>query len=33
VITVDGGGLGTVILRQAVFKNVRRPVWPLDQLG
>jgi len=32
VITVDGGGLGTVIQRQAIFKNVRRPIWPLDKI-
>ena len=32
VITVDGGGLGSVILRNAAFKNVRRPIWPLDAL-
>ena len=33
VITCDGGGLGAVILRQAGFKNVRRPIWPLDDIG
>ncbi len=33
VITVDGGGLGSVILRNAAFKNVRRPIWPLDALA
>jgi microcystin degradation protein MlrC len=32
VITVDGGGLGAVILKQAGFKRVRRPIWPLDPL-
>jgi microcystin degradation protein MlrC len=32
VITVNGGGLGTMIQRQAVFKNVRRPIWPLDKI-
>jgi len=30
VITVDGGGLGSVILRQGGFSRVRRPIWPLD---
>ena len=33
VITCDGGGLGAVILQQAGFKNVRRPIWPLDDIG
>ncbi len=33
VITCDGGGLGAVILRQAGFKNVRRPIWPLDDIA
>ncbi len=32
VITVDGGGLGSVILRQGGFKHVRRPIWPLDAI-
>ncbi len=32
VITVDGGGLGSVILRQGGFKRVRRPIWPLDPM-
>ncbi len=30
VITVDGGGLGSMILRTMAYKNVRRPVWPMD---
>ena len=33
VITVDGGGLGSVIWRNAGFKKVRRPIWPLDAIG
>ena len=33
VITVDGGGLGSVILRKAGFRNVRRPIWPLDDIA
>jgi microcystin degradation protein MlrC len=33
VITVDGGGLGSVILKQGGFKRVRRPIWPLDALA
>jgi microcystin degradation protein MlrC len=32
VITVDGGGLGAVILRQGGFRRVRRPIWPLDDI-
>ena len=32
VITVDGGGLGSVILRSGGFRNVRRPIWPLDAM-
>ena len=32
VITVDGGGLGSVILKSGGFKNVRRPIWPLDAM-
>ncbi|MCW3474058.1 M81 family metallopeptidase [Limobrevibacterium gyesilva] len=32
VITVDGGGLGSVIWRKAGFTKVRRPIWPLDPL-
>ena len=30
VITCDGGGLGSVILKQGGFVKVRRPIWPLD---
>jgi microcystin degradation protein MlrC len=30
VITVDGGGLGSVTGKAEGYKNVRRPVWPLD---
>jgi len=30
IITVDGGGLGSVILG-ANYKNIRRPIWPLDE--
>ena len=31
IITVDGGGLGSVILgNPQLYKNVRRPIWPLD---
>lgn len=33
VITVDGGGLGSVILRQGEYKKVRRPIWPLDKIA
>jgi microcystin degradation protein MlrC len=33
VITVNGGGLGAVILDKGGFKNVRRPIWPLDDLA
>jgi microcystin degradation protein MlrC len=33
VITVDGGGLGSMILRTMAYKKVRRPVWPLDALN
>jgi microcystin degradation protein MlrC len=32
VITVDGGGLGSMILRMMAYRKVRRPVWPLDAL-
>lgn len=31
VVTVDGGGLGSVILKTGKFERIRRPVWPLDQ--
>jgi len=30
VITVNGGGLGDVIANRGDYKNVRRPIWPLD---
>ena len=31
IITIDGGGLGSVILgNPQLYKNVRRPIWPLD---
>ena len=30
VVTVDGGGLGSVILKTGKFERIRRPVWPLD---
>ncbi len=30
IITVDGGGLGSVILRGGRFERLRRPIWPLD---
>jgi microcystin degradation protein MlrC len=38
VITVDGGALGAMVSRHAVpggtgFKNVRRPIWPLDEIA
>ncbi len=33
VITVNGGALGAMILRDAPYKNVRRPIWPLDPLA
>ncbi len=33
VITVDGGGLGSVILGNPQgYKRVRRPIWPLDEI-
>ena len=32
VITVDGGGLGSMILRTMPYQHVRRPIWPLDQM-
>ena len=31
VATVDGGGLGSVIVKTGKFEKIRRPVWPLDQ--
>ena len=33
VITVNGGGLGDVILRNGGFRRVRRPIWPLDDIA
>jgi microcystin degradation protein MlrC len=33
VITVDGGGLGAAILRGGRYRRVRRPIWPLDEVG
>ena len=33
VITVDGGGLGSMILRTMPYKTVRRPIWPLDTIA
>jgi microcystin degradation protein MlrC len=33
VITVDGGGLGSLISRQGEYKKVRRPIWPLDKIA
>lgn len=30
IVTVDGGGLGSVILKTGKFDKIRRPVWPLD---
>ena len=33
IITTDGGGLGSVILSNKVnYNNVRRPIWPLDNI-
>ena len=32
VITVNGGGLGSMILSQGEYKKVRRPIWPLDKM-
>ncbi len=34
IVTVDGGGLGSVVLKGGgtLYKNVRRPIWPLDHL-
>ncbi len=33
VITVNGGGLGSMILSQGEYKKVRRPIWPLDKIA
>jgi microcystin degradation protein MlrC len=32
IVTVDGGGLGSAILRGGRFQRVRRPIWPLDEI-
>lgn len=32
IATVDGGGLGSVILSKGDYKHVRRPIWPLDNI-
>ncbi len=33
IITIDGGGLGSAILANPEgYKNVRRPIWPLDPI-
>ena len=32
IMTVDGGGLGSAILNGGQYKNVRRPIWPLDDI-
>jgi len=33
IITIDGGGLGSAILSNPEgYKNVRRPIWPLDAI-
>lgn len=31
IATVDGGGLGSVILASGTYVNARRPIWPLDK--
>jgi microcystin degradation protein MlrC len=33
ILTVNGGGLGAVILQRGGFKHVRRPIWPLDEMA
>jgi microcystin degradation protein MlrC len=33
ILTVNGGGLGAVILAKGGFRNVRRPIWPLDEIA
>lgn len=33
VITLDGGGLGSMILKGGTYVNIRRPIWPLDDMG
>jgi microcystin degradation protein MlrC len=32
IVCVDGGGLGTVILKGGNYQHVRRPIWPLDDI-
>ncbi len=32
VITVDGNGLGSMILKTMPYRHTRRPIWPLDPL-
>ena len=34
IVTVDGGGLGSVVLKGGgtLYKRVRRPIWPLDEI-
>jgi hypothetical protein len=32
IITLDGGGLGSMILKGGHYKNVRRPIWPIDDV-
>lgn len=32
IVTVDGGGLGSVILSKGEYEHVRRPIWPLDNI-
>lgn len=31
IITVDGGGLGSLCAKGEWYENVRRPIWPLDR--
>ncbi len=33
IVTVDGGGLGATILGRGTYVRVRRPIWPLDEVG
>lgn len=32
IVTVNGGGLGSFILSGGQYRNVRRPIWPLDDI-
>lgn len=32
IACVDGGGLGSVILKGGKYEHVRRPIWPLDDI-